>query len=160
MDDESCMVWNFYYSYDGPLSDEDQNPESGGNSFTTDIDIASGFRSIRNQSNDWLIDRQAQKTETFTGIVGINVQDRAVQEAMGTIVDRSREHLGPADEAIIVARKLLQQAVRTVGDGANPPGVAPTYYGLRAADAVLSRDLDWHEALCQEMYPTGESPVR
>ena len=46
--------------------------------------------------------------------MGINVQDRAVQETMGPIVDRSKEHLGPADAAIIAARKLLQQAVRTV----------------------------------------------
>ena len=160
MDDESCMVWNFYYSYDGPLSDEDQNPESGGNSFTTDIDVSNGFRSVRNRGNSWLIDRRAQKTETFTGIVGINVQDRAVQETMGPIVDRSKEHLGPADAAIIAARKLLQQAVRSVGDGADPPGVAPTYYDLRAADAVLSRDVDWHEALCREMYPTGEPRAR
>jgi hypothetical protein len=34
-------------------------------------------------------------------IDGFNVQDRAVQESMGRIVDRSREHLGPADGAVI-----------------------------------------------------------
>ena len=86
-----------------------------------------------------MIDRQAQKTDTFTGIVGINTQDRAVQEMMGPIVDRSREHLGPADKAIIVARKLLADAVRTVADGGDPLGVSPTYYGLRAAERCASR---------------------
>jgi len=35
-------------------------------------------------ANNWLIDRQIQKTETFTGIEGINTQDRAVQEEHGT----------------------------------------------------------------------------
>ena len=39
----------------------------------------------------------------------INAQDRAVQESMGVIVDRSREHLGPADRAIIAARRLLSE---------------------------------------------------
>jgi len=37
--------------------------------------------------NDWMIDRQVQKNETFTGIDGINTQDRAVQEGMGPIVE-------------------------------------------------------------------------
>ena len=36
-----------------------------------------------------------QKTETFSGIDGINVQDRAIQESMGPLCDRSQEHLGP-----------------------------------------------------------------
>ena len=154
IDDHTCLVWNWYYSFNGPLAKEDQDPQGSGNSFTTDIDAANGFRARRNRSNDWLIDRQAQKTDTFTGIAGVNTQDRAVQELMGPIVDRSREHLGPADQAVIAARKLLQQAVRTVSDGADPPGVAPTYYDLRAIDAILPKDVSWHEALCREMYPT------
>ena len=40
-----------------------------------------------------------------------------MQESMGPIVDRSKEHLGPADRAIIVARRLLLQAVKTVQEG-------------------------------------------
>jgi len=31
----------------------------------------------------------------------VNKQDRGVQESMGVIVNRSIEHLGPADRAII-----------------------------------------------------------
>jgi len=84
-----------------------------------------------------------QKTETFTGIDGINVQDRAVQESMGPIVDRTREHLGPADRAVIQARRLLLQATRTVEAGGMPGGVAPTYYGLRPAEAVIPEGTDW-----------------
>ena len=80
-----------------------------------DVDFANGFRSQRNKGNNYLIDRQAQKTETFTGITGINVQDRAVQETMGPIVDRSKEHLGPADRAIIVTRQQLMLAIKNMG---------------------------------------------
>ena len=61
-----------------------------------------------------MIDRQMQKTETFTGIDGINQQDRAVQESMGRIVDRTRENLGPADRAVVATRKLLLEAIDTV----------------------------------------------
>ena len=68
-----------------------------------------------------------------------------MQESMGPIVDRSREHLGPADRAVIQARRLLLQAVKTVEAGGTPPGVEPTYYTLRPAEAVLPRDADWRE---------------
>ena len=91
-----------------------------------------------------------QRTESFTGIDGVNVQDRAVQESMGSIVDRSREHLGPADRAVIQARRLLLQAIKTVEAGGTPPGVEPTYYMLRPAEAVVPRDTDWRTLLAPE----------
>lgn len=111
-----------------------------------------------NRRNGWLIDRQVQKTETFTGIEGINAQDRGVQESMGSIVDRSKEYLGPADRAIIVTRRLLLQAVKTVEDGGDPPGVDTSYYQARAVERILPNGVEWREALLPEMYP-GEEPV-
>ena len=111
-----------------------------------DVDAAT-FRSVKNRGNDYLIDRAVQKRESFTGIDGINVQDRAIQEGMGTVVDRSREHLGPADRAIIQARRLLRQAVEAAAAGGEPAGIAPSYYRLRAAEGVLPADADWRERL-------------
>ena len=70
------------------------------------------FRSFQNRTNNYGLDREVQKTESYSGIDGINQQDRALQESMGRVVDRSREHLGPADKAIIQARKLLREAAR------------------------------------------------
>src|SRR4029453_8631878 len=94
---------------DAPLTDEDRLERRLGNG-PLDVDQTT-FRSRRNRANDYPLDRQAQKTESFTGIDGINPQDRAIQESMGPIVDRSREHLGPADRAVIQARRLLLEAV-------------------------------------------------
>jgi hypothetical protein len=96
-----------------------------------------------------------KKTETFTGITGINVQDRAVQETMGPIVDRSKEHLGPADRAIIVARQLLLQSIKTHEAGGVPAGLEDSYYTVRATENVIPNDVDWKEALLPEMYPAG-----
>jgi LigXa C-terminal domain like len=45
---------------------------------------------VRNKDNNWLIDRQAQRTQNFTGIIGVNTQDRAVQELQGRIADRTK----------------------------------------------------------------------
>ena len=118
---------------------------------TARIDASRCSSVATRNANNYHLDRQVQKTETFTGIEGVNVQDRAVQESMGPIVDRSREHLGPADKAIIQARRLLLQAVKTVQEGGTPRGINPTYYALRASEGVLPRDANWRERLAPEL---------
>jgi phthalate 4,5-dioxygenase oxygenase subunit len=150
MDDDNTMVYNWEYSLtDEPLNEEDRLELRLGNG-PLDVDQTT-FRSKRSRDNNYLIDRQMQKTVNFTGIEGINTQDRAVQESMGRIVDRSKEHLGPADKAIIQARRLLLEAVKTVQAGGTPRGVEATYYTLRAAEGVIPREADWHELLTPEM---------
>jgi phenylpropionate dioxygenase-like ring-hydroxylating dioxygenase large terminal subunit len=153
MDDETTMVFNWEYSTtEAPLTDDDRMERRLGNG-PLDVDQRT-FRSVRHRHNDYLMDRKVQRTETFTGIDGINNQDRAIQESMGRIVDRSREHLGPADKAVIQARRLLLQAVKTVEEGGTPCGLAPTYYGLRAAEGVLPREADWRQILAPELPAT------
>ena len=154
MDDEHTMVYNWVATVrDEPLP-EDERLESRLGNGPLDVDQAT-FRSKRRRDNNYLLDREVQRTETFTGIDGINVQDRAVQESMGPIVDRSKEHLGPADRAVIQARRLLLDAVRAVGSGASPRGVGPSYYTLRAGEAVLARDVDWRTLLEPEASAKG-----
>jgi hypothetical protein len=150
MDDGSTMVYNWHYSTtEVPLDDDDRRERRAGNG-PDDVDQAT-FRSIRNRQNNYLLDRRVQKTETFTGIDGINAQDRAIQESMGRVVDRSKEHLGPADKAILQARRLLLGAIKTVQAGGAPRGISPSYYSLRATEGVLPRDADWREILTPEM---------
>ncbi len=144
IDDDNVMVYNFGYSItDEPLTEEDRLERALGNG-PANVDPVT-FRSLKNRQNNYLVDRAAQRTESFTGIDGINAQDRAIQESMGRVLDRSGEHLGPADKAIIQMRRLLQRAVKTVQEGGVPPGVKPSYYALRAAEGVLPRDADWRE---------------
>ena len=145
MDDDNTMVYNWEYSLNGPLTEEERLETRLGNG-PENVDQVT-FRSRKNRGNNYMLDRHVQKTESFTGIDGINVQDRAIQESMGREVDRSREHLGPADKAIIQARRLLLGAVRAVQAGETPRGVAPTYYHLRADEGVLPSDADWRAEL-------------
>jgi len=81
--------------------------------------------------------------ESFTGLVGVNLQDVVVQESMGTIVDRSREHVGAADLAIVHFRRLLLAAAH--GQGAGAPGAVDhiDYRGVRARDGLLPIAQDW-----------------
>jgi hypothetical protein len=150
IDDETSMVYNWAYSRtEEPFNEEDRLERSLGNG-PLHVDQTT-FRSKANRENNYLIDRQVQRSESYTGIDGINVQDRAIQESMGRIVDRSKEHLGPADKAIIQMRRLLRQAVNTVEEGGTPPGVGPSYYSLHSALEVLPRDADWRQILAPDI---------
>ena len=155
IDDETTMVFNWTYTWgDEPLNEADRALRGTGNEMYADIDPADGFRSRRNRDNDWMLDREMQRTKNFTGIVGVNTQDRALQVTMGAIADRSLEKLGTTDRAIIAARKLLLQATATVADGGDPPGSRDEYYGIRAIDRVMAIDEPW-QSLKPEMYPVG-----
>jgi phenylpropionate dioxygenase-like ring-hydroxylating dioxygenase large terminal subunit len=154
MDDNSVMVWNWDLSYDEPIEAQER----------TDMDRSYGrgpehmldsFRTRVNRDNHWMIDRSVQKTETFSGIDGVNAQDVAVQESMGHIVDRSRENLTRTDMAIIYARRQLLQAARTVAEGGTPPGVGDNYYMLRPSQAILPVGVDWRDAMWEDLYPDG-----
>jgi hypothetical protein len=119
MDDENTMVYNVVYSFGAePLRDKEaiEIRRGRGPGFQTE-----DFKKTRNKSNNWLIDRAAQRTKTFTGIDGINTQDHAIQESMGPIVERSQEHLGVSDLAIIQMRKLLLDSINGLKNGNEPP---------------------------------------
>tara|TARA_Y100001936_G_scaffold253120_1_gene315889 strand:- start:1199 stop:2464 length:1266 start_codon:yes stop_codon:yes gene_type:complete len=154
IDDENTMVFNWTFTWDeNPLNDKDKALEGTGNEWDVDIDRTT-FIAKRNKGNDWLLDRQMQRTQNFTGIVGVNTQDRALQETMGVIADRTQERLGTSDRAIIAMRKLLLEAVKVAGDGGSPKGSQGEFVGIRAIDRILPADQHW-TALKPEMYPVG-----
>jgi phthalate 4,5-dioxygenase len=153
MDDENCMVYNWTYTFADQALTESDGEQLGRHIGSAPEELTADFRKLRNRDNDWLIDRQVQKTETYSGIEGITTQDHAIQESMGPIVDRSRERLGSTDKAIIAARKLLLEAAQTVRDGGNPPGIDTSYYSIRAVERVLPDGVDCIEALKADVNP-------
>jgi phthalate 4,5-dioxygenase oxygenase subunit len=106
------------------------------------------FRLTQHKDNDYLIDREAQRTESFTGIAGIHQQDQAVTESMGPIYDRTQEHLGSSDAMVIRTRRRAINAARAFRDeGAVPPGVDdPAVYRHRSGGVILPREANWLEA--------------
>ena len=80
-----------------------------------------------------------------TGIRGLGVQDIAVQESMGPIVDRTQEHLGTSDAAIIAARRVLKRAALGLAENVNPPGVRAESQRVRAISIVLPREVPFQE---------------
>ena len=90
------------------------------------------WRYAANAGNDYQIDRAKQRSSVYTGIMGINLQDQAITESMGSVVDRTREHLAPSDAMITATRRRLLSAVKAMKkDGAMPPGACDgALYGL------------------------------
>ncbi|HWG03480.1 MAG TPA: Rieske 2Fe-2S domain-containing protein, partial [Beijerinckiaceae bacterium] len=91
IDDEHTWVYNWACGYDGSveLTPEHNEAWNSRNGRGKDDFIPGTYELRQCKANDYLIDRAAQKTQTFTGIKGVNTQDWAVQEGMGPIVDRS-----------------------------------------------------------------------
>jgi phthalate 4,5-dioxygenase len=153
IDDEHTWTWNWNVAYDDvpfpPGFQEEWETFSGRGA---DDLIPGTFKLKANLANDYLIDRQKQKTQTFTGIRGLNTQDIALQEGMGAIVDRSKEHLGTTDKAIIVLRQLLLEAVDEVEAGRVPRGLdAEQIRTLRPFDDFIPKGADWREVFAKDL---------
>ncbi len=105
--------------------------------------------------NDWLVDREAQKTGgNFTGITGIHQQDQAITESMGPVTAHLYEHLAPSDRMIMATRRRLLKAARAlVKEGAVPPGVddPELMYAVRSGDFVTEARLGWRQAYDRQM---------
>jgi nitrite reductase/ring-hydroxylating ferredoxin subunit len=154
IDDEHTWVYNMMYGYDRdvPISEDYAWEEEARFGRGKDDLIPGTYQLKASLANDYFIDRQKQKTKTFTGIKGINTQDMALQEGMGPIVDRSKERLGTSDRAIIATRQLLLEATHAVETGEVPRAVDPaTYREVRAYDCVIPRDANWREAFQREL---------
>jgi hypothetical protein len=104
------------------------------------------YRPIDNRHNDSGIDRAEQKLYSSTGIKGIGLQDSALQETMGSIVDRSRETLASGDAAIVAFRKLMLSRARHLREtGELPTPTPPELYRVRSAGIVLPKGVDFEE---------------
>ena len=102
------------------------------------------FRLAARAENDYLIDREEQRTQSYTGIKGIFTQDQAVTESMGPIYKRQQEHLGTSDAMVIRTRRRVIQAARAFAEqGVVPPGAKePRLYRRRSGGIIFPREVD------------------
>jgi phthalate 4,5-dioxygenase oxygenase subunit len=153
VDDEQTYVYNWMVGVDDNARLDPEYVEEMEKSAGRGKDdlIPGTFKLKRNPTNDYLIDREMQKTSNFTGITGVNTQDFALQEAMGgadgrMICDRTQENLGSSDKAIIAMRNLLLEATRDVEAGKRPRGTDPKTHGAcRPHDGLVPAGRDWKE---------------
>jgi hypothetical protein len=141
IDDQSHWKYLFVFSNKDPLDKAKLKSRMG--------DVTPDYHLVRNKRNRFLQDREQMQKDTFSGLgMSFNEHDAMAIETMGPIVDRTNEHLGVEDKAIITYRRMLLDAMRDVEDGNDPPWVVRSPYENHweqlAGHRVISSNLDWH----------------
>jgi phthalate 4,5-dioxygenase len=103
------------------------------------------------RENDYAIDRVAQKGTSYSGISDFRSQDAMATETAGPVFDRTREHLGSTDVALIRFHRQLIRAAKalatTDGDAAAAGlpalGGSGDFQAIRGAEKVLADGEDW-----------------
>lgn len=145
VDDENCYWYTVFTSFKTPVNKEVMRAQRLNEHRLPD------YAPLKNRENNYHYDPAEQERLTYTGMgLDINVHDQWAVEGMGPIQDRTQEHLGRSDVAIIRYRRMLRQAIKAVEEG--DEGALP----MRGADVTrlvgpLSNDSiaatqDWKSA--------------
>jgi phthalate 4,5-dioxygenase len=153
VDDEHCVRYSI-----GMTPDEDMDkrtadtltPPGTPQQFTlSDGTVIDTMIPYGTKANQYQIDRALQKAGHYSGIKSIPMQDKAMIEGMTRTVDRSLEHLGSSDVAVIAARRRLMKLARDLEQGIEPTAAThPELYRVRPLD-LLSDEADFARLLDQ-----------
>jgi phenylpropionate dioxygenase-like ring-hydroxylating dioxygenase large terminal subunit len=166
IDDETCWVWTFGCKLDRPYTvDEILGMKRGTVDGRFGAPVDKNYMPLANKANDFLIDRDLQRHFNFTGIVGTGNQDMAAQVSMGTITDRTKEHLGVTDIGIIEMRKLLLDGARDICEGKEPAAArnAEAFFGVRGVSLVRKREVPFEacvDGAMRQMEATKQKVAR
>ena len=106
IDNENCYWYSIFTSFARPVNKRLMREQRLREHTVPD------YAPIKNAENNYNYDPHEQKLETYTGMgLDINVHDQWAVEGMGPIQDRTQEHLGRSDVAIIRYRRILRQAI-------------------------------------------------
>jgi phthalate 4,5-dioxygenase oxygenase subunit len=117
---------------------------------TVGEDLNPDFTKKRTLANRYEQDREAMKRGDFTGIKGIPTQDMAMWESMGPIADRSKDHPGSSDVAVVQFRRMMVAAAKTFRDGG--PAIGTEGWSaeprmpdvdLASYEGVVAKSVDW-----------------
>ena len=112
VDDVTCYWYTIFTSFNAPVDKALMRQQRLKEHSLPD------YAPLKNAANHYHYDPAEQATTTYTGMgPDINVHDQWAVEGMGAIQDRTQEHLGRSDVAIIRYRRMLRQAIHSVTEG-------------------------------------------
>ena len=115
IDDTSCYWYAIFTSFGKPVDHAAMREQR------LKLYQLPDYRPLIGRHNDYGYSVAEQKSQTFTGMgFDINVHDQWAVESQGRIQDRTREHLGTTDKAIVAYRRMLLSAIGQVGNGERP----------------------------------------
>jgi phthalate 4,5-dioxygenase oxygenase subunit len=142
IDDHSCYTFYIHYDPHRPLDVDAIYANWGHRTAPPE------YKTAQDLANMHLQDRERMKRGNFSGIAGASIQDRAVQESMGSLFDRSNEHLGTSDKAVIFYRRLLLKKLQDMEEGKPLPGLDPSLdYDHRAGSFNIPANRPWQEVV-------------
>lgn len=158
IDDENCWAWTFTHHPTRDLNAEEHAAMQSPEGIYAQL-IPGTYRPVANKSNNYLMDRAAQRAKRhYSGVPGIAMQDASLQESSGPIVDRSKEYLSSTDMGIVKARNRLLRAARALAEqGTTPPAIDPASHRVRSASFVKPANQLFAEAV-QEVIEAGARP--
>jgi phthalate 4,5-dioxygenase oxygenase subunit len=147
VDDTNMVGFTVTWLPDRPMSGGDIRTIESWTGAYAEVDPRT-FEPVANRTNDYLLDREKQRTENFTGMRGIREEDIAVQEDQygGAVADRTKEHLGTSDAGIIALRRRLLKAARDLQVGHEPsePYCGGTYR-VHPTASLIHREIAFNE---------------
>ncbi|MFN2644954.1 MAG: Rieske 2Fe-2S domain-containing protein [Burkholderiales bacterium] len=108
-------------------------------------DLNPDYTKKRTLHNLYQQDRAAMKNGDFTGIRGIPTQDMAMWESMGAIADRSKDHPGSSDMAVVQFRRMMIAAARKFKEGGPAIGTSSKVPQAKLAsfEGIVPKSTDW-----------------
>jgi phenylpropionate dioxygenase-like ring-hydroxylating dioxygenase large terminal subunit len=137
IDDHNCWAWSINYHPNRALTGSERNAMEGGAGIHVKY-VPGTFIPLANRRNDYLIDRALQRRgRSYSGVEGIAMQDASLQESMGPIQDRTREHLCLTDKGIVATRSRLLRAAKANREGKPIPALDPAQQRVRSCAIEL-----------------------
>jgi hypothetical protein len=138
IDDEHNWRYDVMYSFRQPMDRDGLLHDK------LELYTLPDYKPRRNKTNRYGFDVQEQRRSTYIGIGrDFNTHDSWATEGAGAIQDRTTEHLGTTDKAIIASRRMLLDALRTLEQGGDLPmlGARPIdFKDLITIDTVTPAD--------------------
>jgi len=170
-DDHSTIVWRIHFDTRGPLdprvrqyqlSGQDAHVSPDGYAPKT-VEPQSEFYPLLNRQNDYGLDRDVQREKMFSGIESVWLQDRAVTEGMGSVLDRTEERLVSSDAPIVHVRRTLIAAARALeAVGTRPPSESDFPYLTAIPAALYARTVSaievMEDVVRKTVLPDGSGP--
>ena len=101
--------------------------------------------------------RDGMRIGAVTGVQGISEQDACIQDSQGLIYDRTKEHLGTTDVAIIEFRRMMLRMARNLLEGQEPAEARNgRAYWVRSGAEVAPRTTPFAE-VAADRTAAGES---
>lgn len=146
---DDYSTWHIQFFYDpGQTIDRAHRLAESGVEFGEDFFKTNGIGTWYNQ------DRAMMKTGNLSGITGVALEDHAVSETMGPIADRTKEHLGRSDMAVVAFRRMILRAAKRFAETGELPEADQAAFDwneITAETFFFDPEQKW-----QEIQPLGD----